>query len=164
VTLEVSLQRAGHTVLGPIPHLDTALAALTGPPIDAALLDVHLSRGETVYPVADRLEEIGIPFGFMTAYQTDFIAARYAARPVVRKPCSEADLMGLVDALLRSRPDGAGPSVSPNADVKLSAKDGHNRPHSKATAHDPSERWKLGHAITLGFIAGAIAGALTVLL
>ena len=103
VALEVNLQRAGHIVLGPMAHLDMALAALTGPPIHAALLDVQLSRGEFVYPVADRLEEMRIPFGFMTAYRTDVIAARYAARPIIRKPCGEADLLRLVDALLRPR-------------------------------------------------------------
>ena len=100
VALEVNLQRAGHIVLGPVAHLDAALAALTAPRIDAALLDVHLSRGAAVYPVADRLEELRIPFGFMTAYQTDHIAARYSKRPIVRKPCSEADLLELVNELL----------------------------------------------------------------
>jgi DNA-binding response OmpR family regulator len=37
VALEISLQQAGHRVLGPIAHLETALAALTGPPIAALL-------------------------------------------------------------------------------------------------------------------------------
>ena len=32
--------------------------------LDAAVLDVHLGRGETVYPVADRLDRSGVPYLF----------------------------------------------------------------------------------------------------
>jgi DNA-binding response OmpR family regulator len=153
VALEVSLQRAGYTVLGPIAHLDAALAALSGPPIDAALLDVHLTRGDLVYGIADRLEELRIPFGFMTAYETGQIAARYAAHPFLRKPCTEADLLQLVETLLRPKNSpsirGAIETDTP-AELAVKPLDG-----------DASARWKLGHAIALGLGIGAIAGLLT---
>jgi CheY-like chemotaxis protein len=166
VALEISLQRAGYTVLGPMAHLDTAMAALTGPSIDAALLDVHLSRGETVYPVADRLEEMHVPFGFMTAYRTDFIASRYPAHPIVRKPCSETDLLQLVKELMSApamatdsplvrRGDPAqGPAISCAEVVAL----------QPAPTRKPTPRWKLDHAIALGLGIGIIAGILTALM
>ena len=65
VALEISLQSAGYTVLGPMAHLDMALAALTGPSIDAALLDVHLSRGDTVYPKLDHAIALGLGIGII---------------------------------------------------------------------------------------------------
>jgi CheY-like chemotaxis protein len=155
VALEISLQQAGHTVLGPIAHLDTALAALTGPPIDAALLDVHLSRGDVVYPVADRLAELRIPFGFMTAYPAGQIAVRYATHPIVRKPCTEADLLQLVATLLQ-----------PNRSVPPSDVADRGAPEASTADPldgDPSKRWQLGHAIVLGLAVGTIAGLLTAL-
>jgi DNA-binding response OmpR family regulator len=153
VALEVSLQRTGYTVLGPFAHLDAALAALSGPPIDAALLDVHLTRGDLVYALADRLQELGIPFGFMTAYETVQIAARYATHPCLHKPYAEADLLQLVETLLRpknSEPVRDAIEREALAAVAVNRLDG-----------DASARWKLSHAIALGLGIGAIAGLLT---
>lgn len=58
-----------------------------GGKLDVALLDGNLS-GEAVFPVADRLSGLGIPFVFLTGYETPRFTARYPAARVLRKPVS----------------------------------------------------------------------------
>lgn len=53
--------------------------------IDAAILDVNIG-GEKVFPVADALTELGVPFIFATGYGTAGLAPRYASHAVVAKP------------------------------------------------------------------------------
>ncbi len=48
------LAQAGAAVVGPVPTVADALAAVEGGGIDAAVLDINL-RGDLVYPVADAL-------------------------------------------------------------------------------------------------------------
>jgi CheY-like chemotaxis protein len=166
VAIEIGLREAGYAVLGPIAHLDSALAALTGPPIDAALLDVHLTRGDAVYPVADRLVELRIPFGFMTAYPTDQLVAPYSAHPIVRKPCREADLLKVVENLLRPSPAPDRPLSSRESAQTRSAGEMQTAFAAAASASGPpldqSERWTLWQAIALGLAIGAIAALVTV--
>jgi CheY-like chemotaxis protein len=65
---------------------DAALAWLQSAQADVAVLDIALGA-LTSYPVADILQERGIPFLFTTGYgDTRFIPERYALVPVVHKP------------------------------------------------------------------------------
>ena len=57
----------GYVVVGPAVDVDTALSFIAETSIDAAVLDVNLS-GEDVFPVAEKLHELSIPFLFLTAY------------------------------------------------------------------------------------------------
>ena len=79
------LAQAGAEVVGPVPTVAGALAALEDGGIDAAVLDINL-RGDPVYPVADALLARGVPFVFATGYAATAIPERYAAVERFEKP------------------------------------------------------------------------------
>jgi CheY-like chemotaxis protein len=65
--------------------------------IEAAILDVNLG-GEKVFPVADALAELGIPFIFSTGYGRAGIEERFADRLVLAKPFQQAAVAELLRA------------------------------------------------------------------
>ncbi|MEX2482198.1 MAG: response regulator [Gammaproteobacteria bacterium] len=70
--------------------VDEAFELLDERTPDTAVLDVNLS-GETVYPVARRLDDAGVPFVFATGYGAGGLHEAWAGRPVLQKPfrCDE---------------------------------------------------------------------------
>lgn len=80
------LDREGASVLGPALSVEDALQMLesSGRP-DVAVLDIRLSGGP-VYPVADRLQELGVPYVFTTACEPSEIPERYRRAPRFEKP------------------------------------------------------------------------------
>lgn len=66
--------------------------------IDAAVLDVNLS-GENAYPVADRLIQVGIPFGFATGYGKCGVDPIYHRFPILAKPFNSAAVEDLANKL-----------------------------------------------------------------
>jgi DNA-binding response OmpR family regulator len=94
------LVAAGIDVIGPLPSLNRAIATLdhiSG--LDAAVLDINLA-GQLVFPVAERLQERGVPFVFLTGYGAGTIPPRFASVPVLEKP---ADLQVLLEVLGQPR-------------------------------------------------------------
>lgn len=91
-----SLDREGASVVGPAASAEDALRILeaSGPP-DVAVLDIRL-RGGPVYPVADRLQELGVPYLFTTACEMDEIPERYRRAPRFDKPVR---LSSILDAI-----------------------------------------------------------------
>ncbi len=84
--LRKALETTGATVLGPAANIAAALSLVhESEVIDAAILDVNL-MGDLVFPVADALDERGVPFAFATGYDPDVIPARHAGVPLLRKP------------------------------------------------------------------------------
>lgn len=65
------------------------LLASAGIGIEAAILDVNLG-GEKVFPIADALVKLGIPFVFATGYGRAGIEPRFSDRPVLNKPFGQA--------------------------------------------------------------------------
>ena len=88
---EDAVRRNGGRVLGPAARVSEALALIEAAPCDAALLDITLEHGETVYPVAERLRVKRIPFAFVTGWDGDF-GESYGDPPVLRKPFGEVEL------------------------------------------------------------------------
>ena len=89
--LEDMLLELGCFVVGPAMRLRTAGELLdAGVAIDCAVLDVNVC-GELVYPIADRLDELGIPFVFATGYGRKGVDERWTDVPVLQKPytCEE---------------------------------------------------------------------------
>src|SRR5204863_4366040 len=78
-------------VVGPFGSISDASAALliNGIPaldgITAAVLDVNVG-GESVFPLAARIAERGVPLVFVTGYGRESIDERFAAVPVLQKP------------------------------------------------------------------------------
>ena len=89
--LEDALAEFGYEVAGVASRLDEAMARSQTPDFAAAVLDVHLN-GQDVFPLADRLAELKLPFIFATGYGARGIPARHADRPVLQKPFLPAEL------------------------------------------------------------------------
>jgi CheY-like chemotaxis protein len=58
---------------------------------DVALLDVNLA-GEKVFPVADELRRLGVPFAFASGYGVDGLRSDLKDVPMVQKPFQLGDL------------------------------------------------------------------------
>lgn len=108
--IEEWLCQAGAEVVGPVPNVEQALKLIDTEVggLDGAVLDMNLGRGETVYPVADRLNELGVPYLFATGdvpnggvRALDGLAHRERTR--LEKPILRDDLLKAVGELLARR-------------------------------------------------------------
>jgi CheY-like chemotaxis protein len=80
------LEDMGVDVLGPVACVSDAMDLLDkAPEIDGAILDVNLGT-EVVFPVADRLLALQIPFVFASAYDRAMLPARFRGIEVCEKP------------------------------------------------------------------------------
>jgi DNA-binding response OmpR family regulator len=91
MNIEDMLLDLGHEVAGIASRLAPGLALARDAAIDAAILDVNLA-GEPSFPIAELLEERGVPFLFATGYGVQGIDERYRGRTVLQKPFRLADL------------------------------------------------------------------------
>jgi CheY-like chemotaxis protein len=91
-----ALQERGARVIGPAGSIEGALSMLSAhQQIDGAVLDINL-RGERIYPVADALRARGVPFVFVTGYDSWGIPDAYASVPRLEKPVSAPALVRLL--------------------------------------------------------------------
>ena len=96
-----ALGRLGAEVVGPVPDRDEALALLSsGERIDLAVLDINL-HGETVHPVADALQDRGVPFVFATGYDQSVVPDRHQDAPRWEKPFDPTVLVRALPRLIR---------------------------------------------------------------
>jgi DNA-binding response OmpR family regulator len=79
-----------------------ALAAVEAKRPDLAVLDINLG-GQKIYPVAERLRELGVPFVFASGYDRSALPREWAARPLVQKPFQLAALAAGLRAALAGR-------------------------------------------------------------
>jgi len=121
--IEDAVRRNGGRVLGPAARVSEALALIETASCNAALLDIRLGNGETVYPVADRLHAKGIPFAFVTGWDGDF-GDPYGDAPVLRKPFGVAELDSclrmLSDRMLHPRENRGEAAWQPSTRAMLS--------------------------------------------
>jgi DNA-binding NtrC family response regulator len=103
--LEQALSDAGYQIFGSVAKTERALDLLAKGRPDAALLDIRLNNGEVVYPVANALAALGIPFALMTGYTSEAIDARFGGCIVLHKPFSDDVALAAIKRLL----DGAAP-------------------------------------------------------
>jgi CheY-like chemotaxis protein len=96
--LEDMLADLGYQVAAVVPRVNEALAAVDGENFDLAILDVHLN-GQAVFPVADRLIGLGIPFVFATGYGERGLPDEYRDRPILQKPFAKDDLERILTGL-----------------------------------------------------------------
>jgi DNA-binding response OmpR family regulator len=97
--LEDEVAEAGAEAIGPAATLEEAFrlaeTSLADGGLDAAILDGNLG-GEQVLPLADWLEEHGVPFLFASGYGNNLDMGRHVAIPVLAKPF---DIRAVVTAL-----------------------------------------------------------------
>lgn len=100
--MEGLLRRSGAAVAGPCPGVAEALAVLDegGAALDAAVLDVNLGDGVTAYPVADRLDRLGIPYVFATGNTLGTSDPAYRNRPRLEKPILGSLLLSVLAQLV----------------------------------------------------------------
>ena len=109
-----TLRRARYQVVGPAATLEAALALVRseGRPLDAATLDVDL-RGERVFAVAELLQELGVPFIFLTGYASLGIPEAWQHVPRVVKPFTAPALLAAVADLIAGHPPRADTEAAP---------------------------------------------------
>lgn len=98
--LKTVLEVLGHHVVGPAATLDEALALAELDNLDAAILDIRLDDSHA-FPVADRLRERDVPFGFASGYSDEFdLPHRFRNAPRIGKPYADGGIEELLDKLL----------------------------------------------------------------
>jgi CheY-like chemotaxis protein len=98
------LRGAGVEVIGPVPSVDQALDLIEeeGNALDAAVLDINLGGGEVVYPAADRLSALGVPYLFATGDVRVHDDPAYRDRPRLEKPILDPELLRALERLIRT--------------------------------------------------------------
>lgn len=98
--LEDMLKAYGCSLAGSTHSVAVALELARGSAIDAAILDIELSDGQS-WPVADALQARDIPFAFSTGHGQDAdLDARFATAPILAKPFDEDQLQSILASLL----------------------------------------------------------------
>ncbi|AHJ66466.1 response regulator [Granulibacter bethesdensis] len=97
--LQITLEEAGCTVIGPLATLDETLSALDDlkdTKLTAALLDVRLADRD-IFPAADRLHQAGVPLLFHSAHADEHILhRRYPEAAIFPKPCTLDELYQVI--------------------------------------------------------------------
>jgi DNA-binding response OmpR family regulator len=96
------LAELGYDVLGPIANMADAAEAIESEDFDLAVLDVNLT-GRPVYPLAERLSAMNVPFVFVTGYGRESINPKFSDAPVLQKPFAKD---ALAAAMERARAAG----------------------------------------------------------
>lgn len=97
--LEDFLLSLGNQVAGICETVSEALAACDASSFDIAILDVNL-KGESVWPVAARLRELGIPFVLASGGHVDPPPPEFATVPMIDKPYTIDRVTPAIDAAL----------------------------------------------------------------
>ena len=90
------LDQLGANIIGPASSVADALSILdSAESLDVAVLDVEL-EGEPVYAVADRLQQLGVPYLFTTGYEAAEIPDRYRRAPCFEKPVGTGAIVAAI--------------------------------------------------------------------
>ncbi len=93
----------GSEVVGPVATITEALRLARDAELDAAILDVNVG-GAVIFPVADTLQERGVPVIFATGYGSGTMPQRFSASPTLPKPFAYETLAAALRAVLANRP------------------------------------------------------------
>ena len=99
--LEDFLLSLGHRVSAICETVGDALLACDSSDFDVAILDVNL-KGESVWPVATRLRERGIPFVLASGGHVDPPPPEFAHVPMIDKPFTIDRVTSAIDAAMES--------------------------------------------------------------
>jgi CheY-like chemotaxis protein len=98
--IEDMVSDLGGHVVGPAAKFEQAMTLALEADFELAVLDVNLD-GLVVYPIAEVLRCRGIPFIFMTGYDSSVVPERYQHNRVLSKPFSSqtfSDALGEIFA------------------------------------------------------------------
>jgi CheY-like chemotaxis protein len=95
--VETMLEDLGCAVVLSAASVREALELVGRGGFDVALLDVNLA-GEKVFPVADELRRLGVPFAFASGYGADGLRPDLKDAPIIQKPFQLGDLEAALSA------------------------------------------------------------------
>lgn len=96
--LEDFIQELGYRVCGNVDQLAEACGRARQGGFDAAILDCNLGE-DKVWPVADILHDLGIPFLFATGGSSDEVPGRFEGCPTLEKPFTMANVQDALERL-----------------------------------------------------------------
>jgi DNA-binding response OmpR family regulator len=97
MALSVSLQEAGHVVIGAAATAPSAITLADMATPDLALVDIRLRDGDSGTDVARRLHRRGIPSLFISGQTDKARANRDSALGCLGKPCSPATVLASIE-------------------------------------------------------------------
>ena len=95
------VEELGHRVVAQTGKVDEARQLAETAEFDIALLDINLD-GESIAPVAEIIEKRGLPFLFVTAYDTSGLPERLKGKPLLSKPFEASKLGAFIEEMLGS--------------------------------------------------------------
>ncbi len=84
--LKATLFASGALPVGPANSVESAFALIADHAIDAAILDIRLYKNELVFPVADTLLALRVPYVFASGRSTALMPLRHGDKPFFDKP------------------------------------------------------------------------------
>jgi CheY-like chemotaxis protein len=98
--LEEMVEDLGHEVAGLAMRLPQAEDLARTRALDLAILDVNLD-GHMSYPVAEILDQRGVPYLFATGYGATGIEPRFRDGTIIKKPYSLDDVRQAIENCVR---------------------------------------------------------------
>ena len=98
--VSIALREAGAAVIGPFGSYGAAARALGEERFDCAVLDVNL-RGQESTPLAQVLEDAGVPTLVVTGYSGDALPGPLQNAPRLEKPVNAREVPRALASLLR---------------------------------------------------------------
>lgn len=96
--VEDQIAEQGCTPIGPFSHVSDGLEAVRQTDLHGAVLDVNLGD-ERVWPIAELLDQLGVPFVLATGYSDAEVPERFKTRPRLEKPISPGSLAAALKQL-----------------------------------------------------------------
>jgi CheY-like chemotaxis protein len=93
------LGEVGHTIIGPVETIESALMQLADKGADMVLLDVSLAGVPVGLTLAEMLKAQRIPFAFLTGYSETLFPVSLRNRPRLEKPFGRDQLLSVVGQL-----------------------------------------------------------------
>lgn len=104
--LENILTACGCEVIGPVSTVGEAIDQIAVSCIDAAILDFLLADG-SAEPLAEYLDDKGIPYAICTGTEEHKLSENYPRTPILGKPYNADDVRMLVNGLIACRLTGS---------------------------------------------------------
>ncbi|MCC8432036.1 response regulator [Reyranella aquatilis] len=100
--LRASLLSAGALPVGPANSVQAAFKLIADHAIDGAILDIRLHKDELVFPVADTLQALRVPYVFASGRSTALMPLRHGDRPSFDKPFRTEEIVKVLAGLIAS--------------------------------------------------------------
>lgn len=98
LALADDLEDQGAIIVGPASSVEGALGLIGQHPIEAAVLDIQL-QSQMVFPVAEALTGLDVPFLFTSGFDASAVPAAFAHVPQCDKPTSSRTVVDMLARL-----------------------------------------------------------------